>query len=171
MRAAKLLRANPSKGGDAELRGYSDAIAMPAGPPATRGPFPGWRPVCFQGWELARMADFDFRAMRTTRDQDREQTERDAFLVLYHLYNLCGGETRAAIPIDRICRDQAFNDDLTAALLADLLEWGRLLTKGEATVSITREGLDYIRSAGRRRSARLDAWAPPGPYPHAVSLW
>jgi hypothetical protein len=29
-----LLRATPSKGGDAELRGYRDFLAMLAGPPA-----------------------------------------------------------------------------------------------------------------------------------------
>jgi hypothetical protein len=31
-----LLRANPSKDGDAEPRGFDDSFAMPAGPPADR---------------------------------------------------------------------------------------------------------------------------------------
>jgi hypothetical protein len=35
-----LLRANLSKGGDAELRGYGDHLAMPAGPPAMQTEVP-----------------------------------------------------------------------------------------------------------------------------------
>jgi len=31
-----LLRAKPPKGGDAELRDYSDVVATSAGPPANR---------------------------------------------------------------------------------------------------------------------------------------
>ena len=42
-----LLRANPSKDGDAELRGYGELIAMPAGPPAIRPHVEGRRPVSF----------------------------------------------------------------------------------------------------------------------------
>src|SRR5690606_21962905 len=40
------------------------------------------------GLDSNRMAEFDFRSKRT-RDLEREQAERDAFLVLFHLYNLC----------------------------------------------------------------------------------
>lgn len=106
------------------------------------------------------MTEFECRSKRV-RDLEREQAERDAFLVLFHLYNLCEGDARAGYPIDRLCRDLGFYDDETAARLSDLLEWGRLLAKGEAAVSITPEGVEYIRKAGRRRSARIDPRGQP----------
>lgn len=117
------------------------------------------------------MSEFTYRPKRM-RDPAREQAERDAFLLLFHLHNLCEGRTWDTFRLEQICRDLAF-DDHAAMGLSDLLEWGRFLTKRQSVISITPEGVDYIRNrAGRRRSARLGDWAQPtGAFGTPITPW
>ena len=88
------------------------------------------------------------------RDPVLERAERDAFLLLFHLHNLSDGEPSRAFPLQKMSRDLAFGETRTGQL-AQFLSHGHLLSDDTSALSITDAGVDYLRRAGRRRSARL----------------
>ncbi|MEX2583553.1 MAG: hypothetical protein WD766_09770 [Gemmatimonadota bacterium] len=83
--------------------------------------------------------------------------ERDAYVVLLHLYTVTQAAPSAALAPERITRDLGFTESNSDVILRALLYEGYVEHCGSAQgLTLTGKGSDYIeRKAGRRRSLRL----------------
>ena len=101
-----------------------------------------------------------------TLDITKVRAEREAFVLLQHLYTLGDADPQAWMGTEQVGRDLDFSAEEMDTLISELSRSGYVSRIGSA-IAITLSGIDYIdRVARRRRSIRGVVVArPPGPEP------
>jgi hypothetical protein len=101
--------------------------------------------------------------VREHRDPTLERQERDAFLVLFHIFNVSAGDPDVELAADQVARDLAFEMRDASLLIDHLVMCGHVRCRIEGGLCITPFGKDYIdHEAGRRRSVRSRIGHPAG---------
>jgi hypothetical protein len=99
-----------------------------------------------------------------THDPERnpiaERQERDAFLLLFHLFNVTAGDPGVELAPDQLARDLAFEWPQVVLLVDHLVMCGCVRCRVEGGLCITPDGVDYVAAAGRRRSVRSTRGQP-----------
>ena len=107
------------------------------------------------------------RAMHDAeRNPIAERQEREAYLLLFHLFNVSAGDPEMELAPDRLARDLAFDWSQIVLLVDHLVMCGHVRCQIEGGVCITPDGVDYVGTAGRRRSVRSK-----GSQPTALQKW
>jgi hypothetical protein len=89
------------------------------------------------------------------RDATAERQEREAFVVLLHLFNVSGGNPELEIAEARFSRDLALDGPVLSILVDHLVISGHVHRRVGGGLFITAKGAGYIeRAAGSRRSVR-----------------
>ena len=94
------------------------------------------------------------------RNPIAERQEREAFLLLFHLYNVTAGDPGVELAPDQLARDLAFEWPQVALLVDHLAMCGHVRCRIEGGLCITPDGVDYVATAGRRRSVRAKRGQP-----------
>jgi hypothetical protein len=94
------------------------------------------------------------------RNPIAERQERDAFLLLFHLYNVTAGDPGMELAPDQLARDLAFEWPHVVLLVDHLVMSGCVRSRVEGGLCITPDGVDYVATAGRRRSVRSKRGQP-----------
>lgn len=112
-------------------------------------------------YDANRMASRD-----GTLDLTTVRAEREAFVLLQHLYTLGDADPKAWMGTEQVGRELDFSADEMEALISELARSGYVSRIGSA-IAITLAGIDYIdRVARRRRSIRgVVGPRPPGSEP------
>jgi hypothetical protein len=98
---------------------------------------------------------------RPERDDTAERQERDAFLVLYHIFSVTAANPDVELAAETLARDLAFERPDITLLVDHLALCGCVRCQLEGGLSITPDGIDYIgQAAGRRRSVRARRGQP-----------
>src|SRR4051812_13408028 len=91
------------------------------------------------------------------RDLVSERRERDAFVVLLHLWNLSRGPSSLGTVARGVAQDLAFDREAFAAALEILHSAGFVRYPFPDRLRLTALGAHYIQqAAGHRRSVRLE---------------
>jgi hypothetical protein len=101
---------------------------------------------------------------RAMHDPERnpiaERQEREAYLLLFHVFNVTAGDPAVELAPDRLARDLAFEWPQVVLLVDHLVMCGHVRCRVEGGVCITPDGVDYVGTAGRRRSVRSKRGQP-----------
>jgi hypothetical protein len=109
------------------------------------------------------------RSERAHRDPTAERQERDAFLVLFHLFNLSGSDPELEWAPDRLASDLAFERQYVSLLVDHLVMSGYVRSRAESGLHITPAGIEYVGAAARkRRSVRHQSRSKGAP---GLSRW
>lgn len=110
--------------------------------------------------------------MERKRDLAAEERERVSFILLQHVYSLCG--ERESLVVGKIATDLALPVATAVQIVAHLTYAGFLEWEGTGRpVGISQKGTEYIeRLAHRRRTLRLPVpGGNPEPEPAFTSAW
>lgn len=143
-------------------RGSAHPGELPAGPAYLRGdpallqtsPLPGGTAEL----TTLRSEKMNHSSQKPARDLKAERRERDAFILLQHVYTYSGNVPEIPISLESAAKALDFGAADTHRLAEHLIYAGLFKREKSGAISLSAEGREYIdQLAWRRRSVRLPA--------------